>query len=125
MAGKQDPSLAFLLSYSVQETKARVICHIGSDMECQYKLKHFGIPMHCRFPVDSDGNFNLDYHKQWMQQRRDEERGVGNSNLPFLNPPVKTGLKDNEVQSMCAEHLVACISPSRGEAGIDRMAVKS
>jgi hypothetical protein len=107
----------FVKLFSARD-KARVRCHIGSDMECQYKLKYFGIPMHC-FPVDTDGNFNLDYHKQWVQQRRDEERGVGNSNLPFSNPPVKTGSKDNEVQGICADHLAVCMSP-RGETGIER-----
>jgi hypothetical protein len=132
----------FVKLFSARD-KARVRCHIGSDMECQYKLKYFGIPMHC-FPVDTDGNFNLDYHKQWVQQRRDEERGVGNSNLPFSNPPVRTvfhpgvtsgedmklfpadgdrksnSLKGNEVQGICAEHLALRMSPSRADVGIER-----
>jgi hypothetical protein len=40
----------------------------GTNQECRYKLMTFGIPTNI-LPIDNDGTFLLDNHREWIQQR--------------------------------------------------------
>lgn len=49
-------------------TQLRLVTTIGTEMECRYRLKSYGIPTEL-YPLTLTGNFKLNYHQQWMKTR--------------------------------------------------------
>jgi hypothetical protein len=49
--------------------RLRMRIHHGSDQECRYALMTHGMPTAC-IPVDGTGQLSLDYHLEWIEERR-------------------------------------------------------
>jgi len=53
---------------SAQLPQLRLITTLGTEMECRYRLKSYGIPTEL-YPLTLTGNFKLNHHQQWMKTR--------------------------------------------------------
>ncbi|CAJ1937616.1 unnamed protein product [Cylindrotheca closterium] len=58
--------LQFLLKALPQSTRTRARLHYGSDLERQYKLRGYGIPLDT-FPVDTSGNIRAVGQNTWCK----------------------------------------------------------
>ncbi|CAJ1937614.1 unnamed protein product [Cylindrotheca closterium] len=68
--------LKFLLKALPQSTRTRARLHYGSDLERQYKLQGYGIPLDT-FPVDSGGNIRVEIQNAWCKGYMDEGSTIG------------------------------------------------
>ncbi|KAL3939101.1 MAG: hypothetical protein SGARI_001493 [Bacillariaceae sp.] len=76
---KAAATIAALLIGSNNTVRFR--CHSGSDMEVQYALMTFGLPINGVFPVSPMGDLDLSRHTQFLQQRRNQESAVPSPSL--------------------------------------------
>ena len=66
---------------------ARTRIHCGSDLERQYQLKSFGIPLE-NFPVDKTGNVRSEIHEAWCNEHlkdsplKDDEQAHNDDDAP-------------------------------------------
>jgi hypothetical protein len=95
------PFMALVQFVLGREGRLRFRAHHGSHQELHYSLLSFGIPTSAAFPIQIDGSQTLEFHWNWLEQQRQQERRAAHELSQQEQLPNAAILAPRETDVLC------------------------